>query len=63
MYKEKNTCQFCPEQTFSNGTLPACLPCEKDRSLLSGLYYKNWNELPIYLNRSYMSFDNPEYCM
>ncbi|CAM4924705.1 unnamed protein product [Rotaria socialis] len=59
MYKKTDGdhCDFCPLQTYSNGTLNACLPCENKLSLLPGLYYKIWNELPPYLNRSYMSFD------
>jgi hypothetical protein len=65
MYKTKdsNKCEFCPPKTYSNGTLNECLSCVNELSLLPGLYYKNWNELPQYLNRSYMSFDNPEVCM
>ncbi|CAF3168185.1 unnamed protein product [Rotaria sp. Silwood2] len=59
MYKNKDTgrCEFCPEETYSNGTLNECLQCKSKLSVVPGLYYKNWNELPIYLNRSYMSFD------
>jgi hypothetical protein len=65
MYKKKdsNKCEFCPSKTYANGTLNECLPCANKLSLLPGLYYKIWNELPKYLNRSYMSFDNPEACM
>ncbi len=62
MYKNNVTdkCEFCPAKTYSNGTLTVCRSCENELSLLPGLYYRNWNELPIYLNRSYMSFDDPE---
>ena len=65
MYKNKGTnqCEFCPAKTYSNGTLSECLPCENDLSRLTGLYYQNWNELPMYLNRSYMAFDDPDNCM
>jgi hypothetical protein len=61
MYKNNVTdkCEFCPAKTYSNGTLTVCRSCENELSLLPGLYYRNWNELPIYLNRSYMSFDDP----
>ncbi|CAF1026899.1 unnamed protein product [Adineta ricciae] len=51
-------CEFCPPKTYSNGTLSACLPCANDLSLVPGLYYKIWNDLPDYLNRSYLSFDD-----
>ncbi len=65
MYKKKDTgkCEFCPPKTYSNGTLTECLPCANDLSLLPGLYYKHWNDLPIYLNRSYMSFHDSKTCM
>ena len=63
MYKNNNKCEFCPAKTYSNGTSSECLPCVNELSLLPGLYYHNWNELPKYLNRSYMSFDDPEICM
>jgi hypothetical protein len=62
MYKNKASgkCEFCPAKTYSNGTLTECKPCANELSLLTGLYYQNWNELPIYLNRSYLSFVDPE---
>lgn len=65
MYKDKDTnrCRFCPPNTYSNGTLNECLPCGNELSLLPGLYYKIWNDLPPYLNRSYMSFDETKNCM
>jgi hypothetical protein len=65
MYKNKSTnkCEFCPANTYSNGTLNECLACKNDLSLLPGLYYQNWNELPIYLNTSYLSFDDSDNCM
>lgn len=63
MYKKGDTgkCTFCSPQTYSNGTFGTCEKCTNELSLLPGLYYKNWRELPPYLTRSYMSFNNPEY--
>jgi hypothetical protein len=60
MFKKQggDKCEFCPANTYSDGTLTECLKCNNDLSVLPGLYYKNWNELPIYLNRSYLSFDD-----
>lgn len=65
MYKSKDNgnCQFCPNKTYSNGTSKECLPCQSELSLLPGLYYKNWNELPAYLTRTYLSFDDTRKCM
>jgi len=65
MYKKQglSKCEFCPPNTYSNGTSSECLSCKNELSLLPGLYYQNWNELPKYFNRSYMSFDDPENCM
>jgi hypothetical protein len=65
MYKSKDTgkCEFCPSSTYSDGTLIECLKCDGDLSVLPGLYYKNWNELPTYLKRSYISFDDTKDCM
>ncbi|CAF3907804.1 unnamed protein product [Adineta steineri] len=59
MYKNKNanTCEFCPSKTYSNGTVAECVKCTNDLSLVPGLYYKIWNELPMFLKRSYISFD------
>ncbi|CAF4899694.1 unnamed protein product [Rotaria sp. Silwood1] len=59
MFKNKDTgrCEFCPQGTYSNGISNECLLCKNELSVLPGLYYKNWNELPIYLNRSYISLD------
>lgn len=59
MYKDSATdkCIFCPKSTYSNGTLPTCLSCSNDLSLITGLYYKIWNELPTYLTRNYISFE------
>lgn len=63
MYKSNGRCIFCPSGTYSNGTSAECLPCASKLSLVPGLYYKNWNELPMYLNRSYMAFDDVETSM
>jgi len=59
MYKdnESGTCKFCPPKTYSNGTSDKCHPCSNDLSLLPGLYYKIWNELPTDFERLYMSFE------
>ena len=59
MYKDSATdkCTFCSKNTYSNGTLPTCLSCSNDLSLITGIYYKIWNELPTYLTRNYISFE------
>ncbi|CAF1026586.1 unnamed protein product [Rotaria sordida] len=58
MYKNTDSglCEFCPQGTYSDGTLSECRKCKSELSVLPGLYYKNWNELPMFFNRSYMSF-------
>ena len=58
-FKNKATgkCEFCPARTYSDGTSESCSPCSSDLSLVPGLYFKNWNGLPTYLNGTYISFD------
>ena len=56
----KNKCEFCPAKTYSDGTKKTCETCSSELSLVVGLYYKNWDELPIYFNRTYFMFEESE---